>query len=195
MASSPTVDEPTSQGRCAVREHIGSRDNHGDGRRVVEVALLTRAEWPQLRTARLRALHDSPDAFLSEYERERGWSQREWLRMFESAVWVVARSRGRIVGLARSSRHAARPWQRHVESVWVEPRFRRRGITRRLIEGLIQQERGESITELAVWVIHGNDGARRVYERLGFRPTGERQRVPEGADRFEERLLLRIDAR
>ena len=174
----------------------GRRGEHGvQGLGGIDVSLLAPTEWPQLRTARLRALHESPDAFLSEYEREFGWSEREWLAMFESAVWVVARSRGRIVGLARSSRAAAEHWQRHVESVWVEPRFRRRGITRLLIEGLIACERSAGVSELVIWVIDGNDHARRVYERLGFRPTGERQVLPNHAGRVEERLLLRIDGR
>ena len=158
----------------------------------IDVQPLSASEWPQLRLARLRALEESPDAFISEYERESRWSEREWLAMFESALWVVARSEGRIVGLARSSREVAQPWQRHVESVWVEPFFRRRGITRRLIEGLIEGEGDAGVRELVIWVIEGNDRARRAYERFGFKPTGERQPLP-GDGRDEERLLLRID--
>jgi ribosomal protein S18 acetylase RimI-like enzyme len=176
-----------------VREGLGRRSDHGDRRLgSIDVRPLSAMEWPQLRMARLRALQESPEAFISEYERESGWSKREWLAMFESALWVVARNRGRIVGLARSSREAAQPWQRHVESVWVEPHFRRRGITRRLIEGLIEGEHGAGVSELVIWVIEGNDRARRAYERFGFKPTGERQPLP-GGGRGEERLLLRID--
>jgi ribosomal protein S18 acetylase RimI-like enzyme len=176
-----------------VREGLGRRSAHGDRRLgSIDVRPLSAMEWPQLRMARLRALQESPEAFISEYERESGWSKREWLAMFESALWVVARNGGRIVGLARSSREAAQPWQRHVESVWVEPHFRRRGITRRLIEGLIVGERGAGVSELVIWVIEGNDRARRAYERFGFKPTGERQPLP-GGGRGEERLLLRID--
>ena len=162
---------------------------------LVEVSPLTPAEWPQLRITRLRALRDSPDAFASEYQREHRWTKEQWLDMFQSALWVVARSGGRVVGLARSLREPAQPLRRHVESVWVEPRFRRRGITRRLIEGLIERERGAGVNELVIWVLQGNDHARRAYERLGFRPTGERQVLPGGAGRVEERLLLRIDGR
>ena len=95
--------------------------------------------------------------------------------MFDSSLWVVARSRGRIVGMVRSSRIGAESWQRHVESVWVEPQFRRRGITRWLMEDLIRWERRSGVRELLIWVFGGNDRARRVYERLGFTPTGESQ--------------------
>jgi GNAT superfamily N-acetyltransferase len=177
-----------------VYKRLGRRGDHGD-RGSIDIGVLTPMEWRQLRTARLRALQDSPEAFLSEYQREFGWSEREWLAMFDSSLWVIARGSGRIVGLARSSRNGAAPWQRHVESVWVEPRFRRRGITRRLMEALIEHERRADVSELVIWVIEGNDRARRAWKRFGFRPTGERQLLPGGGGRGEERLLLRIDDR
>jgi ribosomal protein S18 acetylase RimI-like enzyme len=157
----------------------------------LEVVVLVPADWTRLRAIRLRALRDSPHAFASSYEREASWSEREWRGTFDAASWFVAQYGPHSLGLARSAR-AVRPWQRHVESVWVAPAYRRRGIVRILIENLIHHESKFGATELLMWVLDGNDTARHVYERLGFRLTGEHQPLPGSVARTEQRLARRI---
>jgi RimJ/RimL family protein N-acetyltransferase len=133
--------------------------------------LLGPADWLHLRSARLRALTESPTAFGTEYRHLACWSRREWLATFEAATWITAWYTGQIIGLAQSAHETHR--SRNIESVWVEPSFRGRGICRRLFEAIIAHERHLGVDELRMWVFSTNDIARRAYARLGFVPTGE----------------------
>jgi GNAT superfamily N-acetyltransferase len=153
----------------------------------LNVEILAPTEWKILRDVRLRALKDSPSAFVSSYEVEAPWTEVHWRRRFDGALWVVARRGQRIVGLARSVRVQGRPAEeRHLESVWVEPGHRKTGVTRALLRFLTEQDPG--VREWLVWVLDGNPDARHVYVRLGFVATGERQVLASG--RGEERLRL-----
>ncbi len=67
----------------------------------------------------------------------------------------------------------ARPWTRHVESIWVAPTHRRRGVFRALLYALAEIERPRGVTELLLWVLEDNHDARRAYETLGFRADRE----------------------
>jgi GNAT superfamily N-acetyltransferase len=156
----------------------------------LDIALLHPREWPALCKARLRALQESPEAFASAYDREAQFTADDWLSTFEGSSWVVARTGEDIVGLARSLQNPGRPRVRNVESVWVDPAFRRHGITRALVETLAQVERPAGVREFLVWVLEDNHDARLVYAHLGFEPTGERQPLPSAAGRVEVRLRL-----
>src|SRR5688500_4420006 len=154
----------------------------------LDLHMLTPADWRVLRAARLLALHNSPHAFTATYAREAGWSEPEWRRLFDSATWIVARETQKVVGLARSvgePEHATR----HVESIWVAPTHRRRGVLRALLQALAEMERGMGVTDLLLWVLEDNYAAQRAYEALGFEPTGERQPLADFG-RYERRLRL-----
>jgi GNAT superfamily N-acetyltransferase len=158
----------------------------------VDIVALTPADWPMLRAIRLRALRDSPHAFGSDHERETAWSAEEWRSTFASATWFVAFGGRDAVGLSRTVRTAGSPHQRHVESVWVAPGERRRGVCRAMFAELILRERRTGVTLLLAWVLDGNREARQVYERLGFRASGHRQPFPDAPGRIEELLEYRI---
>lgn len=158
----------------------------------IAVQVLHPAQWPILRDARLRALRDAPFAFDSAHDLEAARTEADWRATFEGAIWLIARQPYRTLGLARSAQEPPFPWLRNIESVWVEPTFRRRGVTRRMLANLTETERCVGVTELRAWVLDGNDAARRAWQRLGFAPTGERQPLPGTDDRMEERFRLRI---
>jgi ribosomal protein S18 acetylase RimI-like enzyme len=165
----------------------------GDGGPVMESLLdlqpLTPADWMVLRAARLRALRDSPHAFTSSYGYESGWGELEWRQTFAAARWIIARDGGSVIGLARS---VGEPDKRHVESIWIAPQHRRRGVCRALLHALAEMERRMGATDLLLWVLEDNYGAQRAYEALGFEPTGERQFLTD-FKRFERRLRLVLD--
>jgi ribosomal protein S18 acetylase RimI-like enzyme len=167
--------------------------NHPSREPVLEsishLHLLTPFDWQVLRAARLRALLDSPYAFTSSYARESSWGEPEWLRMFDAATWIVAREAEKVIGLARSVNEPERPATRHVESIWVAPKHRRRGVLRALLDAVVEIERRRGVTYLLLWVLEDNHDARRAYEAVGFVPTGERQFLP-AFGRFERRLRL-----
>jgi ribosomal protein S18 acetylase RimI-like enzyme len=158
---------------------------------TLDLQLLSPADWRTLRDVRLRALRDSPHAFLSRYDCELLLGEREWRQLLDSATWVVAREGEDVVGLARSVAESAHPWRRHIESMWVAPTHRRRGVSRALLDALADKERRAGVTELLLWVLEDNDHAQGAYATLGFEPTGERQFLPD-LGRFERRFKLSI---
>lgn len=153
----------------------------------MELAILGADEWPIARDVRLRALKDSPSAYIADYEDEVTVGEDGWRERFTRMLWAVARDETRIIGLASSVRVAVRPpYERHIESVWVDPRYRRNGVLRAVLGQLAAIE--PDVTEWRVWVLDTNTIARQVYERLGFYPTGERQLLADGSGRREIRL-------
>ena len=156
---------------------------------VLDIRLLGPADWRVLRDARLRALIDSPDAFTSRYGYERRWNEHQWRQRFRAATWLVAVERGDVIGIAGLvADHPKEP--EHVESIWVAPTHRNRGVSRSLLNRMIEIACRAGLTHIWMWVLEGNLLARRVYARLGFAWTGERKPVDRDGRRFERRLRL-----
>jgi GNAT superfamily N-acetyltransferase len=158
---------------------------------TLDVYSLTPLNWRVLRAARLEALRDSPHAFTSSYAQELGWEESEWQRLFDAATWVVAHEAGKVIALARSSCEPERPAARHVESIWVAPTHRRRGVFRSLLHAVAEIERQVDVTDLLLWVLEDNHDAQRAYEAVGFKSTGVRQFLP-ALGRFERQMGLAI---
>ncbi len=160
-------------------------------RAVLDVRLLGPGDWHVLRTIRLRALAESPRAFTSHYHRESRWNEHQWRRRFDAAHWIVAVDGDEVVGLAGLvDCHPEDP--HHIESIWVAPTHRNRGVFRALLDGIIEIARRTGLTELWLWVLEDNLCAHQVYERLGFEWTGERQPIRPRHWRRELRLRRAI---
>jgi ribosomal protein S18 acetylase RimI-like enzyme len=157
----------------------------------LRLELLAPVDWRVLRAVRLEALADSPHAFMSSYALESGWDELKWRRLFDASSWLIAREANDVVGLARTIAEPGCPSTRHLESVWVAPTYRRRGVCHKLVEALAKIDRRMGVTDLLLWVLEDNYVAKRAYATLGFEPTGERQPMsPFG--QFELRLRLNI---
>jgi ribosomal protein S18 acetylase RimI-like enzyme len=159
---------------------------------TLEFDLLTPLDWRVLRSARLYALLDSPDAFTSSYAHESAWGELEWQRVLDAATWIVARDARNVIGLAKSASESARSTTRYVESAWVAPTHRRRGVLRALLHALVQIDRTMGVTELMLWVLEDNHAAQSAYQALGFESTGDRQFL-RAFGQFERRMRLRIN--
>jgi ribosomal protein S18 acetylase RimI-like enzyme len=158
---------------------------------VLVTRILTPADWPVLRETRLRALRDSPHAYMSRYRSEMLWGERQWRARFDDAAWAVAVERFAVVGLAGLV-GGKPPEAHHIESMWVAPTHRRRGVSRILVNTMVDLGREAGLDHLMLWVLEDNITAWRAYARLGFVPTGERQPIDPGGRRFERRLRLDI---
>ena len=82
----------------------------------VRIDWVTPADWKELRSVRLRALADAPEAFVSEHRRETDWLEEDWRSAIYQARWVVARTAHGVIGLARSSQDAQSPERRYIEA-------------------------------------------------------------------------------
>jgi GNAT superfamily N-acetyltransferase len=156
-----------------------------------DVKVLTPDDWRMLRTARLAALEDSPHAFTSSYDRESKWEDLKWQRSLTTSTWVVACDGQNVIGLAKSIEARWRPASRYVESVWVAPTHRRRGVLGALLYTLAETCRPMGVTELRLWVLLDNRVAINAYRALRFVAFGKPHRL-RVLGPFEQQFRFRI---
>ncbi|HEY7659349.1 MAG TPA: GNAT family N-acetyltransferase [Actinomycetota bacterium] len=158
---------------------------------VVEVRAVVAGEWERVRDLRLRALADAPDAFGSTLELERDHDESAWIAWVQG--WEGARNRFLVaetaeswLGMAVGSREAGEV-DAHLYGMWVEPAWRRRGVGRALVDGVVEWARADGVRALVLGVTEGNDGAADLYSACGFVDTGERHPLRDGS-----RLRMRV---
>ena len=133
----------------------------------LDIRILVPTEWEVLREIRLRTLLDSSYAFMSHYHRETGWSEERWRQRLDASTWVVATERGTVVGITALVGHPNEPHR--VESIWVAPTHRNRGVFRGLLEIVVQVARRAGAQRTPVV------GAGGQHRRVpGVRPLGVR---------------------
>jgi len=159
----------------------------------VRVAELERDQWHTLKVMRLAALWNAPAAFVNSSAVERGLTPEDWQDRFTDATWVTAWVGLDIAGIARlAPPEDGLSWVRFVESVWVDPRFRRQGVLREMVEHLEGLARAEGATELRLWVLDTNESAFDAYKKLGFDPmlvSQPTEKRPNGGMPVMERLM------
>jgi ribosomal protein S18 acetylase RimI-like enzyme len=134
-------------------------------------------DWRQLRDIRLDALREAPYAFASSYEREAAFPDETWQERSRSGNSILAylpEAGTEPMGLVGSFEDG----QLHLVSMWVRPQARGRQLGTALVEAIIERARAGQLTRVHLWVTETNKAARRLYERCGFTPTGERQPLP-----------------
>jgi GNAT superfamily N-acetyltransferase len=139
---------------------------------VAEVVTLTESDWMTLRDVRLRALTDSPECFAATLTEESGFDEAAWRLHARDDDWCVATAAGTpigIMGVASVQRHECDCW---LHGCWVDPRFRKQGVTRRMVAWLddLSRRRGWLRQGLGVWP--ENSDAIAAWERLGYIATG-----------------------
>jgi ribosomal protein S18 acetylase RimI-like enzyme len=151
------------------------------------------ADWETLRQLRLRALADAPDAFASTLEAEVAFPDEVWRQRAEGGpelATFITREGGVDVGLVRVFAEPDVPGRMHLVSMWVDPRYRRRGVARALVAQAVRWAAERRAREVSLWVADHNTAARRLYKQLGFQPTAEHQPLPSNSARSESRLRL-----
>jgi ribosomal protein S18 acetylase RimI-like enzyme len=133
-------------------------------------------EWATVRRVRLAALTDAPEAFASTLERELGFEETTWRDRIATSPWFLAWRDGEPVGLVAVITEPpgdSRRW--HLVSMWVSPQARGSGIADRLVTAVTAYVGAAGAAAVTLWVAAGNDRARGFYQRMGFRPTGNKQ--------------------
>lgn len=147
----------------------------------VDVLVLTPDDWRLWRELRLAALADAPDAFLSRLADWQGAGDTEarWrARVGAPGVGCfVAMLDGRPCGMVSGSADRDGEPVTWLESVWVRPEARGRGVLDRLVSTVAAAAREAGHNAVQLEVRASNARAAAAYERLGFRPTGESRMV------------------
>jgi ribosomal protein S18 acetylase RimI-like enzyme len=163
----------------------------------VEVQRVRDDEWQDLRDIRLRALADAPAAFASTLEREAAFADEVWrqrARGGAASANFIVREEGVAIGMAAVITEST-PGRVQLVGMWVDPGHRRHGVAQALIAEAVRWSRQHWARELIAWVVETNTAARRLYERIGFRPANERQPLPSDPTVEEVLLSLPMDSR
>jgi GNAT superfamily N-acetyltransferase len=153
------------------------------------------SEWRALRALRLEALQDSPRSYGSTYSREIMRTDAEWQERASAGaagldeVAVTAAVGSRWVGMARG--YLELPIA-HLIAVYVQPAWRGRGIGQGVSHAIVEWARERGASEILLSVSDWNEGARRVYQRLGFVPTGVTESLPWDASVTESEMRLEL---
>ena len=87
------------------------------------------------------------------------------------------------------------PQERFIESVWVTPEHRRRGLVRKMLSRLESEARADEVDYLKLWVLETNDSAYDAYVKLDFSEVPEMMQdswKPQGDGTWvQERLMVK----
>jgi GNAT superfamily N-acetyltransferase len=145
---------------------------------MVSVRAIGADDWELVRDVRLAALRDAPDAFASTYAREAAYTEEQWRGWFSDLF---------VMFFAYLNDHAApaglagvldKDGAADLVSTWVRPDRRGHGVGGALVNAAAGWARARGHVAMYLWVAEANEPARRLYERYGFTPTGERQPLP-----------------
>jgi ribosomal protein S18 acetylase RimI-like enzyme len=134
-----------------------------------ELHVLAATDWQELQDTRLHALGESPHAFVATYAEEALLPELYWRSRIESSTWTVAREGGQTIGLARLRTPEDEPLEvRYIESVWVHPLHRCKGVVRSMMEDLELRALDAGVARLRLWVLDTNESAEDAYVKLGY---------------------------
>ncbi len=126
-----------------------------------------------LRTIRLEALKDTPEAYGSTYEESLLWTRRQWRKVAKTRNYFLAECGGVVRGMASGGYNEERPGTWWLYSMYVSPSQRGSGLARQLVDVVVAWARGEGATELHLHVGSRSARARGFYTKLGFVERGD----------------------
>lgn len=159
----------------------------------IDVRVLREEEWEQYRDVRLRALTESPEAFVADIETETDYDEDLWRARMRRSERLLAEREGEAVGIV-SVRDNEDLFENAAEvfGLWVVPQLRGAGIAARLVESAAQTAADGGRTQLVYWVGTDNGRAVAFASSYGFRPTEYRRpvRVKNDEDGDEELAMV-----
>jgi len=159
----------------------------------VEIRRVRPDEWRRWREVRLRMLRDDADFFSTRYDdmvREPDATWRDWVAgaaAGEEKTLFVAEEDGRWLGVVGAFARVD-PLEVQLISMWVDPAARGRGLAQKLIRAVAGWALGRGSNRVVLFVQEANTPAQALYEKAGFRPTGDR--APAGGGRSAFKLVL-----
>lgn len=156
---------------------------------------LTPADAAIYRRNRLRALKDEPQAFGADYAEEAGKPLDFFIRRLSPDADRVTLGYWELDDLIASGilmrqekkkcRHKA-----HIFGVYVSPHARGRGLSRILMNGLIDRAAGMGISHIYLTVTAENEAAKGLYDSLGFEVYGREPAALKVGERLIDEILM-----
>jgi len=160
-------------------------------RNAVAIRPVRADEWRRWRETRLRMLRDDADYFSTRYDdmvREPEQTWRDWVAEAaagdQKTLLVAEEEDGRWIGVVGAFARV-NPLEVQLISMWVDPKARGRGLARDLIRAVAAWTAGRGSTQVVLFVQETNEPAQHLYERAGFRPTGDHTPASGGRSAFK----------
>jgi ribosomal protein S18 acetylase RimI-like enzyme len=161
-----------------------------DEQRAVTIRPARADEWGRWRETRLRMLRDDADFFSTRYDdmvREPDQMWRDWVG--EAAAGAqktlfVAEEDGDWLGVVGAFVRI-NPLEVQLISMWVDPQARGRGIAQDLIRAVARWAGDRGSDTVVLFVQEANEPAQQLYERAGFKRTGDRAPAAAGRSAFK----------
>lgn len=179
-----------------VDQHVDPKPfgDDGDCSAKVRIRRMHEDDWQELRPIRLEALQEAPLAFGSTYAREVAFTEADWRgRLGPTSVTFLAYAPDPDlppIGIAGGYLPDWTPGAVELVGMWVRPSARGQGVADLLVEAVIGWAREIRAADVRLWLAEGNTPAQRLYARLGFAETGERQPLPHDETRMEIGMIL-----
>jgi len=158
-----------------------------------------------IKDVRLRSLKDAPYAFggLQTFDEEAALPDTHWHQLAAEVAGQVPVWRDRCIsyvildgaeacGTASCFLCPRIERRAYFSAAWIDPRYRRRGFGRKLLEMAIEWAIAHGADHLKLWVDDTNPDAASFYRALRFAPTGENRPVSDGSSNRESSYELRL---
>ncbi len=151
-------------------------------------------DWVAFRDVRLAALADSPAAFGSTLADAMVRTDDEWESMVrartssdDSAIWLAESAHRGTIGVVAADPTLARD-STELVSMWVAPAARGSGLAARLVDTVVAWAEECGSVSVSLWVMRGNDRARRLYGSTGFVEVADHHAAADDPCRNEIRM-------
>lgn len=158
----------------------------------MQIERLSTNDWQRLKAVRLRALADAPDAFGSTLAGAERYRDSDWRQQLDNLATYVAVQGAFDVGMVRGIADPDSAGDALLLSMWVAPEARGRGAGEALVSAVVDWASAAGHHRLLLDVADGNAPAIRLYERMGFEPTGETGSLPPPRERVTEHRRARV---
>ncbi|MFP6641736.1 MAG: GNAT family N-acetyltransferase [Myxococcota bacterium] len=168
---------------------------------TISVCPFSSHEWRIDRDLRLRALSDSPDAFMRTLEEEEGQTDAFWSERIVSAaesdldLLLLAKVDSDPAGLSCGKIPTANGEVAHVFQMWVVPTYRGVGVALKLLDEIASWATSKNARRLVLSVTCGDSAANRLYARMGFAPVGEPEPLRPGSALLSQEMHLDLTNR
>ncbi len=162
----------------------------------VEVRPLGRGEEALQEALRLAAMEEAPDAFGEPLDKVSNHPDNYWQRLRESVTGragqmsMLACADSRPIGFiygVRSKDYG----ELRLGGVWVESRYRQRGVGRQLVQALIEWAESKGFPSIGLWAPEHRPEVVALYRSLGFETAGATRPLP--GDESRQLLEMRRD--
>ncbi|HVF12566.1 MAG TPA: GNAT family N-acetyltransferase [Actinomycetota bacterium] len=164
---------------------------------AITVRRIKPGEWGQQRDIRLRMLSQAPGSFGSTAEEASVFEDEDWKAWAKARAegsdqaMFVAVAGGDWIGCAMGSRADHDEDSAWVSAMWVDHEWRSQKIAVELLEKVRTWAVSARYRRLELKVAESNQRALRLYERFGFKDTGERSSMKR--DRNITMATMRMD--